>query len=192
MTSERPVVRGATARTLPAEPRLRPADFRTMMAGFPTGVTVVTTAGRDGVPWGMTLTSLCSVSLEPPVLLVCMRLGSPTLDAVLESRRFVVNLLHSGARTTAELFASGAPDRFERVAWRTDENTSGPHLVQAAHTIADCSVTAHHLVGDHMVIMGGVTGVCGLEGDRPPLLYGLRRFATWPETDGYLSYDFIS
>ncbi|GGQ73676.1 flavin reductase family protein [Streptomyces flaveolus] len=169
-----------------------PADFRTLMAGFPTGVTVVTTTGPDGAHRGMTLTSLCSVSLEPPVLLVCMRRGSPTLDAVQDGRRFAVNLLHRRARATAELFASGAPDRFDRVPWRTGDDAAGPHLVDAAHTIADCTVTNDQVVGDHVVIMGRVTRVTRMAEEQHPLLYGLRRFATWPDTEDHLSYDFIS
>ncbi|MHC5909193.1 flavin reductase family protein [Streptomyces sp. S6] len=169
-----------------------PADFRTLMAGFPTGVTVVTTTGADGLPWGMTLTSLCSVSLEPPVLLVCMRRGSPTLDAVQDSRRFAVNLLHRGARPTAELFASGAPDRFDRVPWFTDDDAGGPHLVDAAHTVADCVVTDDQAVGDHVVIMGRVSRVTRMAQEQHPLLYGLRRFVSWPDTEDHLSYDFIS
>lgn len=169
-----------------------PADFRTLMAGFPTGVTIVTTTGPDGSPRGMTLTSLCSVSLEPPVLLVCMRRGSPTLDAVQDGRRFAVNLLHRRARATAELFASGAPDRFDRVPWRAGDDAAGPHLVDAAHTIADCTVTNDQVVGDHVVIMGQVTRVTRMAEEQHPLLYGLRRFATWPDTEDHLSYDFIS
>lgn len=170
----------------------RPADFRTLMAGFPTGVTIVTTSGAEGVARGMTLTSLCSVSLEPPILLVCMRGGSVTLDAVLGRGSFAVNLLHQRARSTAELFASGAPDRFDRVPWESGEATGDPHLIGAAHTIADCVVAAHHVVGDHAVIMGEVRAVSRLGVEQHPLLYGLRRFATWPEVDDYLSYDFIS
>ncbi|MFI2435496.1 flavin reductase family protein [Streptomyces sp. NPDC018693] len=169
-----------------------PADFRALMAGFPTGVAVVTTLGADDTPWGMTLTSLCSVSLDPPVLLVCMRRGSPTLEAVQAGRRFAVNLLHRGAQGVAELFASGAPDRFDRVDWHAAVDAGGPHLVTAAHTIADCEVTTDHVVGDHVVIMGRVTRVTRLSAERYPLLYGLRRFATWPETEDQLSYDFIS
>ncbi|MDH6696262.1 flavin reductase family protein [Streptomyces griseoviridis] len=169
-----------------------PADFRALMAGFPTGVTIVTTTGTEGDPWGMTLTSLCSVSMEPPVLLVCMRRGSPTLDAALARRSFAVNLLHRRARSTAELFASGAPDRFDRVAWHAPAGTGGPHLLEAAHAVADCAVTTDQVVGDHVVIMGRVTRVTRLAEEQHPLLYGLRRFATWPDTDDQLSYDFIS
>lgn len=171
--------------------RGQPADFRTLMAGFPTGVSVVTTIGSDELPRGMTLTSLCSVSLDPPVLLVCMRRGSSTLAAVQDVRRFAVNLLHRGARVTAELFASGAPNRFDRVPWLTGDGAAGPHLVDAAHTIADCSVTDDQVVGDHVVIMGRVTRVTRVAEEQHPLLYGLRRFATWPDTEDHLSYDFI-
>src|SRR6266540_7393763 len=66
------------------------ADFQALMASFPSGVAIVTATGSDGKPYGMTCSSLCSVALTPPTLLVCMRNGSPTLDAVLarsEERR---------------------------------------------------------------------------------------------------------
>ncbi|UED88045.1 flavin reductase family protein [Streptomyces profundus] len=172
--------------------REQPADFRTLMAGFPTGVTIVTTADADGAPWGMTLTSLCSVSLEPPILLVCMRRGSPTLEAIQGGSGFAVNLLHRRARATAELFASGARDRFDRVSWRMAGTAAGPHLFDSAHTIADCRVTSDHVVGDHVVVMGQVTSVVRLGEEQQPLLYGMRRFETWPDTEDRLSYDFIS
>ncbi|AXI81647.1 flavin reductase [Peterkaempfera bronchialis] len=164
------------------------------MAGFPTGVAVVTSLAPDGTPWGMTCTSLCSVALDPPTLLVCLRRGSPTLDAVLASGALAVNLLHSRARATAELFASGAADRFERVVWRADaRDCCGPHLVESAHTIADCRVTDVHTVGDHAVVMGGAVAVAQLCAQQP-LLYGMRRYGDWAESaeESHLYYDFIS
>ncbi|MFJ9818070.1 flavin reductase family protein [Streptomyces sp. NPDC101151] len=156
-----------------------PGDLRSLMAAFPTGVSIVTTSGSNGTNWGMTCTSLCSVSLDPPMLLVCLRCGSPTLNAVRESGRFAVNLLHEQARPTAELFASGDPDRFERVAWYSDESAAGPHLTDSSHTIADCSVAATHEVGDHTMVLGKVDIVTQLRSQQP-LLYGLRRYASWP------------
>ncbi|MEU4080015.1 flavin reductase family protein [Streptomyces venezuelae] len=168
------------------------ADLRRLMAGFPTGVSVVTAISPDGVPWGMTCTSLCSVALDPPTLLVCLRAGSPTLGAVLDSGSFSVNLLHQHARATAELFGSGAVDRFDRSPW-VAATDGGAHLVEAAHTIADCTVTAEQPVGDHVVVMARVTLVTALS--RPwPLLYGMRRYGSWAEDaeNGFLSYDFIS
>lgn len=156
-----------------------PEDFRTMMSGFPTGVTVVTATDESGAQRGMTCSSVCSVSLSPPVLLVCLRYGSPTLDAVLDSGAFAVNLLHSGARATAELFASGDPRRFETTPWESGPEAAGPHLTGDAHTVADCAVMLEQRVGDHMVVYGTVRRVSRL-GEVAPLLHGLRQFHGWP------------
>jgi flavin reductase (DIM6/NTAB) family NADH-FMN oxidoreductase RutF len=163
------------------------------MSAFPTGVSIVTALAPDGVPWGMTCTSLCSVSLDPPTLLVCLRNGSPTLDAALAGGGFAVNLLHQAGRRAAELFASGDPQRFDRLPWTAEGTARGPHLVDAAHTIADCRVTDVHEVGDHAVVMGAAVAVIRLSSQRP-LLYGMRRYGQWsePSQDVYLSYDFIS
>lgn len=165
-------------------------DMRPLMASFPSGVVVTTAIHADGRPWGMTCTSLCSVSLDPPVLLVCLRSGSPTLTAISTSGAFAVNLLHDRARPSAELFASGAVDRFDRVRWHADGDAGGPHLVDAAHTIADCTVTGVSVVGDHTVVMGQVRAISRLRPVRP-LLYGLRQYSTWSDAvDGaYLSSD---
>jgi flavin reductase (NADH) len=165
-----------------AGPTAPPADLRTLMAAFPTGVSIVTAMARDGTNWGMTCTSLCSVSLDPPVLLICLRCGSPTLQAIGESGLFAVNLLHAQARPTAELFASGAPDRFERVGWYPREGGAGPHLTYSSHTIADCSVISTQVVGDHTMVLGKVDVVTPIRPQRP-LLYGLRHYASWPGPD---------
>lgn len=169
-------------RTPPSAPHATASaeEFRAMMSGFPSGVTVVTAHNGDATPRGMTCSSVCSVSLEPPVLLVCLRYGSPTLDAVLTSGAFAVNLLHAGARRTAELFASGHQRRFDLVPWESGTPAAGPHLVADAHTVADCAVLLTQRIGDHMTVYGRALRVTGLA-DRLPLLYGLRQFRGWPE-----------
>lgn len=144
------------------------------MAGFPTGVAVVTVVDTDGTPRGMTCSSLCSVTLHPPTLMVCLRTGSPTLAAIQRRGVFAVNLVHDGARATAELFASGAPDRFERVRWLP--GTAGPHLPDDAHAVADCAVSRTEQVGDHHVVFGEVLRA-GVAEHPEPLLYGMRRYA---------------
>lgn len=154
-------------------------DFRSFMAGFPTGVAVVTTLDVDGEPRGMTCSSVCGVALTPPTLLVCLRSASPTLNAVERRRTFAVNLLHDGARLVAQLFASGRPDRFHRVRWHAEPGAGGPHLLNDAHAVADCRVSRTEAVGDHVVVFGEVDRIW----QRPtaePLLYGLRRYAAWP------------
>ena len=157
-------------------------DFRSFMAGFPTGVGIVTTTDpAGGRPWGMTCSSLCSVSVDPPTLLVCLRRGSPTLDAVLRRLAFAVNLLHERGRRAAELFASGDPDRFGRVRWSTPSGCGGPHLVDDAHAVADCRVLRHDTIGDHTVVFGEVYQVQQQPVPHSlPLLYGRRQYASWP------------
>lgn len=158
-----------------------PQDFRALMSGFPTGVGIVTTFQADGRPIGMTCSSICSVSLAPsPTLLVCLRKGSPTLAAMLGTGTFALNLLHEGGRSAAELFASGDPDRFDRVEWRADDGFGGPHLPADSHVTADCEISQYNAVGDHEAIFGKVTGVTMKDPERAPLLYGRRQYAVWP------------
>ncbi|MFG3286710.1 flavin reductase family protein [Streptomyces sp. NPDC048111] len=158
--------------------RTTPDRFRAMMSGFPTGVGVVTSTGQDGAPRGMTCSSVCSVTLKPPTLLVCLREGSPTLEAILERGTFAVNLLHEGAQETAELFASGNPERFHMVPWEQEADSGGPHLVRDAHTVADCDVSALHRTGDHVTVFGAARLITQRQGALP-LLYGLRQFRPW-------------
>jgi flavin reductase (DIM6/NTAB) family NADH-FMN oxidoreductase RutF len=156
-------------------------DLRPFMAGFPTGVGVVTALDGHGDPYGMTCTSMCGVTLDPPTVLVCLREGSATLRALRSRGRFALNLLHEGGRATAELFGSGDPRRFERVPWLLPDGSAGPHLVEASQSTADCEVAAVEVVGSHGVVFGRVTRIVQHRVPRP-LLYGLRQFRAWPET----------
>ncbi|WP_329182027.1 flavin reductase family protein (plasmid) [Streptomyces decoyicus] len=168
----------SAASPLPTAAEATPDGFRTMMRSFPTGVGVVTSVDGDGVPRGMTCSSVCSVSLDPPTLLVCLRAGSPTLAAVLDRGGFTVNLLHESAREAAELFASGNPDRFDLLPWEQDPDASGPHLVRDAHTVADCTVALTQTVGDHVTVFGRPRRIVRHR-VQAPLVYGLRQFRAW-------------
>jgi flavin reductase (DIM6/NTAB) family NADH-FMN oxidoreductase RutF len=163
---------------LPAGPAT-PEGFRAVMQAFPTGVAILTATDALGRPWGMTCSSLCSVSLQPPTLLVCMRTGSPTLAAAQVSGTFALNLLHDGAEETAELFASGRLDRFDHVKWHLEVGAGGPHLPDVAHALADCRVARTLPVGDHVVIVGETYRVARSETCRP-LLRGMRMYSRWP------------
>ncbi|RKT12176.1 flavin reductase (DIM6/NTAB) family NADH-FMN oxidoreductase RutF [Streptomyces sp. 1114.5] len=157
-----------------------PEQFRSLMSTFPSGVAVVTTSDLDGKPWGMTCSSVCSVAVEPATLLVCLRAGSPTLAAMLRRSTFAVNLLHTRARGTADLFASGTPHRFDLVRWSADSEAAGPHLTDDAHSVADCRISRTVDVGDHTVVFGEVFRVEHPEADdSSPLLYGLRKYSSW-------------
>lgn len=149
------------------------------MASFPSGVSVVTALDADGAPRGMTCSSLASVALSPPTLVVCLRNGSPTLRAALESGRFALNLLHEEARSTSDLFASATPDRFAAAEWRLPLGAGGPHLSDASHSIADCAVAHIVSIGDHTAVFGEVQRVT-VDGSAPaPLLYGKRQYGSW-------------
>ncbi|MET8769578.1 flavin reductase family protein [Streptomyces sp. NPDC004658] len=175
------MTRPDAAATAIQEATVGEADFRALMSLFPTGVAVIGAVDGAGRPWGMTCSSLCSVSLNPPLLLVCVRTGSPTLAALERTGAFSVNLLHDSARDVAELFASGDPDRFRRTAWHLPDAAAGPHLLDAAHAVGDCRVDGVRQVGDHAIVFGRVFRVSvRTEHGRSPLLYGLRRYAAWP------------
>ncbi|MEV6971975.1 flavin reductase family protein [Kitasatospora sp. NPDC093806] len=168
-----------TDSTLQSAAEVTADEFRTMMSGFPTGVSVTTTY-LDGVPRGMTCSSMCSVTLDPPTLLVCLRFGSPTLEAIVKSGAFAVNLLHESARETAQLFASGNPDRFDLIDWEPVPDSAGPHLVRDARTVADCEVVLTQRVGDHVTVFGEARRITHPQ-PQPPLLYGLRQFRSWSQ-----------
>jgi flavin reductase (NADH) len=156
------------------------AALRELMAHFPSGVSVVTSRDPDGSPRGSTCTSLCSVSLRPPILLVCLNLGSSTLDALLRHESFAVNLLHSGGQHAARVFSTPVTDRFGQVTWDRTPRRGLPWLIGDAHAVAECRLERSSDVGDHTVVFGEVEEV--IVRPRPPLLYGLRQYATWSES----------
>lgn len=153
--------------------------FRAMMRGFPSGVSIVTALDADGRPWGLTCSSLCSVALTPPTIVVCLRAASPTLSALLTRDAFSVNFLHEDSRGVAEVFASGDPNRFDRITWELDEEAAGPHLRRDTHAVADCTAVKTVPVGAHVAVFGEVYRVSRTRGDCRPLLYGLRSFGRW-------------
>jgi flavin reductase (DIM6/NTAB) family NADH-FMN oxidoreductase RutF len=153
------------------------AAYKELMSTFPSGVAVVTTIAADGSPRGLTCSSLTSVTIRPPTLLVCVHNSSGTLDALLARGLFAVNLLHGRGRAAAEMFASGRPDRFGQVDWCPTPAHGLPHLAADAHAVAECRVARSLVVGEHTVVLGEVLDIRRHEA--PPLLYGTRRFGVW-------------
>ncbi|MGH3379751.1 MAG: flavin reductase family protein [Actinoallomurus sp.] len=157
-------------------------SFKDLMCAFPSGVSVVTARDEDETPRGLTCSSLCSVSVDPPTLLVCIANYSGTLAAMLSQGVFAINFLHGSGRDAARLFSTAGPDRFSRIAWRPSRTWSLPHLHEDAHALAECRVGRTFVTGDHTVVLGHVVAI-----DRrpaPPLLYGLRGYARWPLGEG--------
>jgi flavin reductase (NADH) len=154
--------------------------FRDLMSSFPTGVSVVTTMDSEGHPWGATCSSLSSVTLSPPTLLVCLREQGGTLLAVLAGRRFAVNLLHASGQRAAMVFSSLHVDKFAEVAWEPWSPSGLPFLHRDAFAVAACEVAGEVQVGDHRIVIGRVFDIRVSAG--VPLLYGLRRYSSWPLT----------
>jgi flavin reductase (DIM6/NTAB) family NADH-FMN oxidoreductase RutF len=154
-------------------------EFRRLMAGFPSGIAVLTTIDGEGDPVGLTCSALCAVSLEPSLMLACIHNGSRTLDAVQDRKRFAVNMLHWQGRHAAEIFSTAGPDRFAAVRWSPLPGIGLPCLIGHAHSVAECLVVSTAVAGDHTVVIAEVVGVEHLD-SQPPLIYGLREYAAWP------------
>jgi 3-hydroxy-9,10-secoandrosta-1,3,5(10)-triene-9,17-dione monooxygenase reductase component len=150
------------------ETRPSPADWRMAMGYFPTGVTIVTTWDGEE-PVGSTINAFCSVSLDPPLLLICLDLKNPIRAAFERSRIFGVNILPEHGRAVAQRFArEPLADRFCEFPYRAAPG-GAPHLA-AAPVFVDCAVEDIHLAGDHLIAVGRGVRVEHAPG-ASPLLY---------------------
>jgi flavin reductase (DIM6/NTAB) family NADH-FMN oxidoreductase RutF len=156
------------------------ATFFAIMGAFPTGVGIVTTMDEQHQPRGLTTNAVCSVSADPPLLLVCVDKNSNTLPGLRHSGKFVVNYLSAGRGDLANLFASKEPHKFVNVSWQPARNgMPWLHTDTIAH--AECTVTQEIEAGDHYVFVAQV-----LDGQPPapgtkPLMYFRRTYGTWHE-----------
>lgn len=132
-----------------------PRELRDAFGRFMTGVTVVTCLDAEGRPVGFTANSFSSVSLNPPLLLVCPGKFLSSFDAFSTCKSFAVSVLSEGQEDVANTFAGYKGDRFARVAHRV--NAHGIPLIDGAIAVFSCK--AHHIVpaGDHVVLIGEVT-----------------------------------
>ncbi len=146
-------------------------DFRSALGTFCTGVTVITTRGPDE-PFGMTATSFMSVSLDPPLVLVCVISGTLGSETISQNGVFAVNILSHQQEPLSRYFASrdrprGA-DAFREVAHR-DGVTQSP-ILQGAAAYVDCRVVDSFEIGDHVIFIGEVVAL-EFDPEVPPLLF---------------------
>ncbi len=131
-----------------------PRALRDALGAFLTGVTVVTTCDADGKPIGFTANSFTSVSLEPPLVLVCVARTSHNHATLISARGFAVNVLSAGQVDVSNTFARPVEDRFAAVSWR-----SGPHgspILQDVSAWFDCAMHKTVDGGDHTILIGEV------------------------------------
>jgi flavin reductase (DIM6/NTAB) family NADH-FMN oxidoreductase RutF len=146
---------------------VRPDHFRAVMGRFPTGVTVVTARGPEG-PVGMTANAVCSLSLDPLLVLVCFDNEARTLPVVREAGRFGVNVLRSDQEALARLFASKAPER-EKFAGVAHTVHDGIPVIEGVLAWVGCRLERLIPGGDHTIGIGAVEAAEAGQGE--PLLW---------------------
>ena len=150
---------------MPAQ--IEPATLRAAMSRFPTGVTVVTATSPAG-PAGATANAVASLSLEPPLMLACLDLGSRTLVAVEHAGLFAVNVLAANQAALARRFSTKEPhpEKWDGVAW---EERAGTPKIDGTLVWLACELRDVHDGGDHAIATGRVLELEA--GDGEPLIF---------------------
>lgn len=153
-------------------PQIASAHLRAAMSRFPTGVTVVTASGPSG-PAGATANAVASLSLEPPLVLACLDLGSRTLVAVEHARRFGVNVLAADQAPLAQRFSTKDPhpEKWDGVPWGEE---AGSPRIDSVLIWLGCELRDVHEGGDHAIATGRVLELD--VGDGEPLIFHRGRY----------------
>ncbi len=142
--------------------------FRDALGCFATGVTIITAMDTDGNPIGLTANSFTSVSLDPPLLLVCIANNASTAAVLRDAECFAVNVLQIGQQPTSNRFAGKGEDRFANTPWEVGE--FGTPVLTGSLSSFECARDAVHDGGDHFILVGRVLKAM-FEPRRDPLLY---------------------
>lgn len=142
--------------------------FRNALGRFASGVCVVTTTNEDVGPMGVTISSFCSLSLIPPMILFCLGRDSNSIAAFLATERFAVNVLSEEQRSLSDNFASLRPNKFADVAYQ--HSSLGNIILDGCLVTIECRRSGVHEGGDHLIIPGVVENIV-LGRDKPPLLW---------------------
>lgn len=149
------------------------ARFFDAMASFPSGVTIVTTADENGRWWGFTATSFCSVSKDPPLVLVCLAQTAECFPAFKRAENWRIHILSSAHAPLALRFATRGADKFGSGVFRADDR--GIPVLDRACVTLSCSVHDRHDGGDHMILVGQVESV-DIDNEQTPTTYYRRAF----------------
>ena len=144
-----------------------PDEFRAVLGRFPSGVTVVTTRAADGTDQGMTVSAFSSVSLEPPLVLICIEKSASVYEALTTADGFVVNVLSAKQEQIARRFSIVDIDRFEGVGFT--RSSQGYAILDDVLAVIECDRVSACDGGDHTIILGEVETTRAETGT--PLLY---------------------
>lgn len=142
-------------------------DFRSALRHFPAGVTIVTTRDGEGRPCGLTASAFTSVSVDPPLVLVCVDHAATAHPAVEAHGWFAVHMLGKSQEPLSRRFALSAADKFAGVAFR--EGRAGLPILDDVVASLECRVVHRYAGGDHTIFVGQVEGIAVAGG--PPLVY---------------------
>ena len=151
-----------------------PDLFRTVCGRFATGVAVAACLDASGIPHGLTVNSFTSVSLEPPLVLVCLDHKVQSLAAFQSAPGFSINILRADQQDLSRRFSSVVEDRFENLDWTRGEHTGSP-LFSAALATLECRREQVIPAGDHSIFLGRVVHARCTDGE--PLLYFAGRYS---------------
>lgn len=126
--------------------------FRDAMSRFASGVTLVTTRAADGRPFGYTASSFASLSLDPPLILVCMGNRSTAYPVFLQATHFAISVLNEAQASLATLFSTRGADRFDHPAMF--DSPHGLPVASGALARLDCALETLHHEGDHAILIG--------------------------------------
>jgi flavin reductase (DIM6/NTAB) family NADH-FMN oxidoreductase RutF len=144
-----------------------PDAFLRACAQFATGVAIATVLDATGAPHGMTVNSFTSVSLLPPLVLICIDHRAGILEYVRNTEYFAINILRENQQPLSMRFARAGEDRFDSVEWYAGE--TGMPLIPGALATLECAVFQRVDSGDHTIVIGEVVSAVRHEGR--PLLY---------------------
>jgi flavin reductase (DIM6/NTAB) family NADH-FMN oxidoreductase RutF len=142
-------------------------EFRAALGRFASGVTVVTTKDSNGNWHGITVSAFCSVSLDPPLILICIDVNTGSQYALTQTDSFVVNILRDNQQYISDRFASYLPDKFETIKYRLGIDDL-PVLEDALANL-ECRLVNAHNNGDHTIFVGQIERVTVNDGE--PLVY---------------------
>jgi flavin reductase (DIM6/NTAB) family NADH-FMN oxidoreductase RutF len=153
----------------PVLPKIEKQHFRRICGKFASGITIATVRDADGAPHGMTANSFTSVSLVPPLVLVCVDHRARILEHFRIGDHFGVNILGAAQRQLSDRFAGSGYDRFEGVTWNPG-HTGVPLLADVLATL-ECARVNVVTAGDHDIVVGEVLHADCQEGE-PLVFYG--------------------
>jgi flavin reductase (DIM6/NTAB) family NADH-FMN oxidoreductase RutF len=160
-------------------------EFLTALRQWASGVTVVTTKDAAGTLHGITVSAFSSVSLAPPLVLICIEKHAGSHHAFAESRRFVVNILSEAQQHISQQFAAHLPDKFADIEF--EETADGIPILTGALANLECRLVSSHESGDHTIFVGEIESTIVRTGE--PLVYFEGQYRKIAEDDEHINAD---